>query len=309
MFRIGDVILSQSPPVTDCQLGSKVMAKPLRIPCMEYIIYTDESEKNGKYYSDFYGGLLVRSSDLEEVTEQVEAKMNELRLLNEVKWVKVSSSYLSKYVELMDCLFDLLESGQVKMRMMFTKNSNVPINLSVEQRRATYHMLYYQFFKHAFGLIYSGQPGQSIDVRINLDQLPANGEQNKQFKSYLLGLNRNKKFRDARISLREDQIAEIESHQHSLLQCLDVVLGAMAFRLNNKHREIPEGRKRRGKKTIAKEELYKHILKRIQRLKPNFNIGISTGKSRGMESLWQDPYRHWLFVPNNHKVDRSRHKP
>ena len=34
---------------------------------LEFIIYTDESEKKGKFYSNFYGGVLVRSPDLQPI--------------------------------------------------------------------------------------------------------------------------------------------------------------------------------------------------------------------------------------------------
>jgi hypothetical protein len=141
-----------------------------------------------------------------------------------------------------------------------------------------------------------------------MDQLPDNREQNAQFKAYLLGLNNNPHFRRARIRFQADQIAEVESHHHVLLQCLDVVLGAMAFRLNDKHKEKPLGERRRGKRTIAKEKLYKHLLKRIRRLYPNFNIGETTGKGGDWENLWRHPYRHWKFVPSDHEIDPTRTK-
>jgi len=57
----------------------------------------------------------------------------------------------------------------------------------------------------------------------------------------------------------EDQIAEVKSHNHVLLQCVDIVLGAIQFRLNDLHKVTPEGKWRRGKRTIAKEKLYKMI--------------------------------------------------
>ncbi len=276
---------------------------------MEYVIYTDESDKDGQYFGNFYGGLLVRSTDLQFALDQIAEKKESLHLHKEIKWTKVTANYLEKYIALMDSFFDLIESDRVKVRIMFTKNSNVPTNLSTQQRRETYHRLYYQFFKHAFGLAFAGQSNaERIGLRINLDQLPANREQNTQFKAFLLGLNRNAGFKRARIFLREDQIAEVSSHDHDLLQCLDVVLGAMAFRLNDKHREMPAGESRRGKKTIAKEALYRHINMRIRSIYPHFNVGISTGK-RGMQSLWEDSYRHWLFVPKERQVDASKHKP
>jgi len=92
---------------------------------------------------------------------------------------------------------------------------------------------------------------------------------------------------------------EVDSHKHILLQCLDMVLGAMAFRLNEMHLEKEPGKRLRGKRTIAKERLYKHILERIRKIYPNFNIGISTSLQGEVENLWKYPYRHFRFVPKN----------
>ncbi len=150
--------------------------------------------------------------------------------------------------------------------------------------------------------------GQEIQVRLNMDQLPDNREQNAQFKAYLLELNSNTTFRGAGIRFRDDQIAEVKSHDHVLLQCLDVVLGAMAFRLNDKHKETPPGQDRRGRRTIAKERLYKHIRARICQLYPKFNIGETTGKGGDWANLWLHPYRHWKFVPAEHEIDPTRTK-
>lgn len=276
---------------------------------LEYVIYTDESEKKGKFYSNFYGGLIVCSPDLQPVIDRLEACKAGLNVHREVKWQKVTENYLAKYVALIDAFFDEVAAGRIRVRVMFTQNQFIPTGLSGEQRRAEYHMLYYQFIKHAFGLKFAGVPGQEVHVRLNMDQLPDNREQNAQFKAYLLGLNSNPNFRNAGIRLRADQIAEVQSHDHILLQCLDVVLGAMAFRLNDKHLEKLPGRRRRGKRTIAKETLYKHIRARICRFHPNFNIGNTTGKGGDWVNLWRHPYRHWKFVPTEHEIDPTRTKP
>lgn len=90
---------------------------------------------------------------------------------------------------------------------------------------------------------------------------------------------------------------EIRSHDHVLAQCLDIVLGAMAFRLNDKHREKLPGTKRRGKRTVAKEALYKTILAEIRCIRPGFNIGVSTSSQGNPHNRWSAPYLHWSFVP------------
>jgi hypothetical protein len=112
-------------------------------------------------------------------------------------------------------------------------------------------------------------------------------------------LDRSPEFRRSGIDLDASDIAEIDSKRHVLLQCVDVVLGAMQFRLNDKHKEKPEGSRARGKRTIAKEHVYKHVLARIQRIYPGFNIGRPTSLRDDMTNLWKDPYRHWLFVPKD----------
>ena len=184
---------------------------------LEYIIYTDESDKKGKFYSNFYGGVLVRSVDLQGIIDRLEACKDLLNMHQEVKWQKVTENYLEKYKCLMDGFFDEVAAGRAKIRVMFTQNQFIPTGLTLEQRRAEYHLLYYQFIKHAFGLRFAGIAGQEIQVRLNMDQLPDNREQNAQFKAYLLGLNRNPNFRTARIRLRADQIAQVQSHDHVLL--------------------------------------------------------------------------------------------
>ena len=92
-------------------------------------------------------------------------------------------------------------------------------------------------------------------------------------------------------------IGEVHSHDHVILQCIDVVLGAMYFRLNQLHKEKVEGTHRRGKRTIAKEKLYKAIHAEIETIHPYFNIGVSTGFRGCSHPHWESVYEHWRFVP------------
>jgi hypothetical protein len=275
---------------------------------LEYVIYTDESDRVGSYYSNFYGGVLVRSVDLRSIIDQMEDCKQRLNLYKETKWEKVSAGYLEKYVALMDEFFQHVAADRAKIRIMFTQNRFVPTRLNSEQRRTEYHRLYYQFLKHAFGLRYANDGTEPVYVRVNLDQMPENREDNAQFKAFLVGLNQNSQLRQAGIRFRPDQIAEVDSHDHVLLQCLDVVLGAMSFRLNDKHKQMPPGQRQRGKKTIAKEKLHEFIRARICQIYPRFNIGETTGKGGEWANLWHHPYRHWKFVPTDHDIDENRSK-
>lgn len=45
---------------------------------MEYIIYCDESVSDGKFYTDFFGGVLVRNTDYDVIKAAIDAKKAEL---------------------------------------------------------------------------------------------------------------------------------------------------------------------------------------------------------------------------------------
>lgn len=261
----------------------------------EILIYCDESDISGKHFANFYGGLLVESCHLDEVETRIREKREGLHLAGEIKWQKISERYAGKYIELMDELFDLVAEGKVKLRVMFTQNYYAPARLSPDQRENGFFLLYYQFVKHAFGLSYAGN-GDRTRLRLLFDKLPDTDEKCSAFKGFLAGLGHSRQFRIAGMELQQDAIVEVDSKRHQLLQCIDVVLGAMQFRLNDKHKEKPPGSHRRGKRTVAKERVYKHIRTRIAQIYPNFNIGRSTSLRDDHVNRWRDPYRHWLFV-------------
>ena len=158
----------------------------------------------------------------------------------------------------------------------------------------------YTVAKHAFGLKYIPAEYGDVYVRVYLDQLPDTKEKCEKFKAYVRNIPNIRDFESVRgrLHIREGDVADVCSHSHVLLQCTDIILGAMFFRLNDLHEAKPEGSRVRGKRTIAKEKLYKYINGRIREMLPNFNIGVSTG-DRGFEyHTWSLPYSHWKFVPN-----------
>jgi hypothetical protein len=261
----------------------------------EYFLFCDESTEHGRYYSSFYGGVIVGASKFQKVVAQLNQVKLKLNLYGEVKWSKVTERYLDKYIELIKEFFSLLKSGDVRVRIMFRHNAHDVSSLPVEERRNSYFKLYYQFIKHAFGFKHVLKGARPTRLRLYFDEFPENRDAVCKFKEYLLGLNKMSEFYDSGIQIRAEDITEVCSHHHVLVQCLDVVLGAIQFRLNDKHKEKPLGSSRRAARTIAKEKLYKAILNEIRSLKPGFNIGVSTGISEASDH-WSKPYLHWRFV-------------
>ncbi len=275
----------------------------------EYILFCDESDQRGLFYSNFYGGLIVGASQYERITQRLNEKKAELNLMGEVKWEKVTHQYLAKYQELIRLFFEEVFQGHVRMRIMFRQNAHQPQDLTEQQIDMEYFLLYYQFVKHAFGLEFIPPSDTGTRIRLYFDQFPDTREKAEQFKGFLLGLRKNPKFHTARIILSPEDITEVRSHEHVLVQCLDIVLGSMSFRLNDKHKQKPVGQWKRGKRTIAKEALYHTILEEIYKIHPHFNIGISTSIHGELSNRWTDPYMHWKFIPTKALFDATLTKP
>ena len=267
----------------------------------EYFIWCDESDHKGKHCSNFYGGALVKSEDLHEVQTTLQQACRKLHLFDEIKWNKVSEHYVGKYKKAMDAFFKLVAAEKIKVRIMFTQN-NGSTTPPGRYRTESFFDLYYQFIKHAFGLPFSNGNGEDIYLRLYFDCLPHTQQRRQVFKDYIRALQKSGPFQLARLKIRKQDIAEVDSKKHLVLQLLDVVLGAVFFRLNDKHKEIPEGKKQRGKRTIAKEELYKHIYRKLREFRPRFNIRANTGIDMKAD-YWHHPYRHWVFQPADDGMD------
>ncbi len=273
-----------------------------------YYIWLDESDKEGTFYSNFYGGILVNSKNLPKVLEMSEGFIREHGMQEEeIKWQKVNKYNFERYKELVDFIFDLLGNGYAKIRIFFRHNQFKPIGLTNEQKRKSYSLLYYQFIKHAFGLEFSNKSDKDIFIKILLDDMPLKGDDANEFKEHLFNLNKDKGFMAARIKIRKEDIIEVDSSKHILLQFLDLILGAMCFRLNDKHKIKDPITGKYGIRTNLKKKLYMHINKKIREIHPGFNIGVSTSITK-MEDRWLYPYSHWSFKPNQFERDVSRVK-
>lgn len=273
-----------------------------------YYIWCDESDSEGAFYSNFYGGILIRSMDLHYVLNRLRARIQELGIdREEIKWQKVNRMMFAPYKSLVDTVFDLLEEDKMKIRIFFRHNQYVPKYLDRRQMNEEYSLLYYQFLKHAFGFIYSNPTDRIIDLNFALDEMPIDELEKKKFKGYLVHLSEDKNYKLAKIRVKDENVYEVDSKRFLPLQVVDLILGAICFRLNDKHRQkLPDMRKR-GVRTIMKEKLYKHINFRIRQLRRGFNIGVSTGFSEPFE-IWDHAYRHWSFIPKEHYVDETRTK-
>ena len=158
---------------------------------------------------------------------------------------------------MVDLFFDFIRDGKVKVRIMFRNNEDRPSNYHDRHSNDDkYFKLYYQFLKNAFGLKNIPAELGDVYIRVYLDQLPDTKEKCDAFKAFVRNLPNIRDFENVRerIHIRDGDVVDVCSHKHILLQCTDIVLGAMYFRLNDLHLEKPENSRTRGKRTIAKEK-------------------------------------------------------
>lgn len=269
-------------------------------------IWLDESDRHGEFYSNFYGGILVTSRYYREVLDRMRSVVDDLGIKDEIKWQKVNQYHYEKYVRLVDELFALAKEDKLKMRIFFRHNQYAPSRISQEERKADYPMLYYQFIKYAFGLPYADK-GILDSLTLYLDEIPLRQSERDEFLSHIRGLAKDPVLKAMGLKIADDGIVEVDSKQHLPLQFMDVILGAICFKLNEKDKLKTEGENKVGKRTLLKLKLYKHINARIREIYPNFNIGITTPIRMPSDS-WRQVYRHWSFIPKYHIRDTTRTK-
>lgn len=269
-------------------------------------IWLDESDRHGEFYSNFYGGILIPSRYYREGMERMRFIVEKVGINDEIKWQKVNEYHYEKYLNVVDELFDLAMEDKIKIRIFFRHNQYTAYRLSPEEKKADYQMLYYQFIKYAFGLPYAGE--NELDaMTLYLDEIPLRQGERDEFISHIRGLANDPILKRKGLSIADDGIVEVDSKYHLPLQFMDVILGAMCFKLNEKDKLKTEGANKIGKRTLAKLRLYKHINSRIREIYPNFNIGVTT-PIRLVSDSWTQVYRHWSFIPKFHTRDVSRTK-
>jgi hypothetical protein len=180
-----------------------------------YYIWLDESDKEGKYYSNFYGGILIDSDVVEEVLLLSRKELEKVGLKDEeIKWQKVNNYTFEKYKDIVDFIFRLLKEGKVKIRIFFRNNQYVSVGLTKEQKRNEYSILYYEFIKHAFGLRYSNPQHKETNLKLLIDDMPLKGDDSKRFKDYIFKLNYDDGFRKAHLHINREDICEVDSKKH-----------------------------------------------------------------------------------------------
>lgn len=260
----------------------------------EYWIFCDESVSDGSRFSDFFGGVIVPASSHASIEAHLAGFKASLGLTQEVKWQRVGLQSVDRYKRLIAAFFDLMRRGEVRYRVMFRPTDHT-IRWTADEKDKRYFKLYYQFIKHAFGLCFVPQCEAGTRVRFYFDQFPDTFGKIDEFKDYLKQMPQ-RGLKTPHLRLNPSHIVEIDSKMSAIIQCVDVIVGAMAFGLNEMHLVPPKGGNPLGKRTLAKFSLYCFILTEIRTIYPYFLPEESTScRPFNPHGRWQMHYRHWNF--------------
>lgn len=250
-----------------------------------YVIICDESSRYGRYYSYFYGGAMLLESKYEKISnilDDYKAKFG----FHEIKRTKITTENYKDYVEVLDLFFTFVKSGDIKVRVMFSPNDE--LKQIPKKEDFSFMKFYYTFIVNAFNIFYA-----KTDIRLRLifDDLPETKEQCKHFKESLMGkINLNMKPNTNRAWVNYDHIEEVDSKNHVILQCVDVVIGLVDFYLNTTTEEIQNSRRAQ-----AKLKVWRAIEKNIYDIIPDFDVCRTTQPVYSHKG-WLGKYRHFVYA-------------
>ena len=277
-------------------------------PPVTYTVYADEAWTHTNQpllrFWRFYGGAMVLSNRREAIESALRDKKLSRGLHGELKWKNVTEGRWERFAEVLDYFFDLVESGDLKFRYMWVdKHFHKPQDLTEYHEEYGYFILYYFFLIFGFGLPWH-DTGRTIQIEFKPDELPHDRHKCDSFRQFLLGSHGFARF-EKRAPFRIIDVGELYSKEHLILQCVDVIIGAVGFMLNHMHKE-KQANGRRGSRTIAKEKLYKRIRERLARIDmtergtKSYAIGVSTGRASDFGNIWRNRFRQWEFRSRPH---------
>lgn len=248
-----------------------------------YVIVCDESTRHGLNYSYFYGGAIVKESNYQKINEVLKL-YSDSKGLGEVKRTKINLTNYRNYIELLDLFFTYVKSSEIKARVMFSKNEELEVlPKSVDQ---TYCKFYYLFLRYAFSIYYAKT---DLSLRLIFDDLPETKAACKILKNYLVkNLNKVVINRGNKVKLVADDIEEVDSKKHMILQCMDVIMGLVDFQLNATKEE------RESKRGQARTCVWKYVLGKIEEIHEDFVL-TETTKPLHSNKGWKDLYKHFVF--------------
>lgn len=265
-----------------------------------YTLYADEAwthDPEHRFWR-FYGGALLRSAERPRIENELLAVKAARGLDGEIKWSLTTPARVERFGVVVDRFLDFVESGDVKLRYMWLDQLRQDPNaLTTWHREYGYYILYYFFVVFGFGLPWHDER-DTVSIEFFPDILPFEPQKRQEFRAFLLRCHNSHRFRQ-RAPFRITTVAAVDSAKHIILQCVDVIIGAVGYKLNKQYLAKP-GR-RRSVSSVAKIELWQRVRDRLglidmgERGTRSFAVGVNTGTGTEAQNRWRHKFRQWDF--------------
>ena len=181
---------------------------------------------------------------------------------------------------------------------MFCDNNNL-LN-ATKKLDITFHKFYNLFIRNAFNIFFAEEP---IELILYFDQLPDKKERNFEFKYKLINsIMKASSNKNHIISLKKENIYEVDSKKHYLLGCIDVVVGLIDY-FANKY----SSNQVKSKRELGRIKVLNHLLSLINDLVPNIDYFKSTKPLYNLNA-WKKPYGHYLYkISEKQKIYQYRY--
>jgi hypothetical protein len=196
------------------------------------VLYADEAwtHDEGLRHWRFYGGALLQASRDHEITSALNGKKTDLGLEGELAWTNVRPFNWERVAQVMYLFLEYVDARAVKLRYLWIDQQfQNPNRLTEYHKEYGYYILYYFFVVYGFGLPWHGRP-DTISIQFRPDRLPDEPEKRRSFETFLLTCHNNSPFRNSS-AFKIANVGSVDSKKHVILQCVDVVIGSMGWRL------------------------------------------------------------------------------
>jgi len=190
-------------------------------------VYCDESSQSKDRYM-VIGGIWIPALNVQSFDEDIAKFRNDYNMKNELKWGKISKGKLNEYKIFIDIIFDYINKLYLLYRCVIVdmwQYDNKKYNKGDYELGfyKIYYQLLFQYYLKAYKyLIYPDDRQNSYKHRLEALKIILNRGIRKKY-----GIN-------------FDPIRNIEprkSHEVNLIQAVDVLTGAIAYKWNKKDHE------------------------------------------------------------------------
>jgi hypothetical protein len=199
-------------------------------PHVHHNVYCDESGITQRFL--VYGGVITPAANADEICAVLKRWRQKTGMHRELKWTKVSKAKLPEYKNFIDGFFyyALREAIHFQAVVFDTHDPGYRRFLRANKDLGFYK-LYYQFLLHKFG---SYALTDATRLFVFLDESSQLTESRRDVMKIVL--NRGIRQRWQRNADIVETVASLVSHENDLMQVADVLMGAVAFHWNQRHR-------------------------------------------------------------------------